>query len=364
LTHRIARIVISCLIPVLPAASQDAASQIKAETQRLQQSLKDKPISDPDFHDLNSMAEGALKSAAEALSAGWLYLSLERLNQASDLLQGARFAADKKAATIKGGLPAFESEWGKASLSLSALDQETRKRNWNDAPAVLRALAEAAQGKTLPLLDGGRGFATSTAPKDGLFYLGQAQGEAEFAKLCSSVSFPRKGGPALRRSLLRELQNLQAKTNAAFVPPRSIELHPRFIALNSTINLARELDAARSYSGALYQYLEAVRHYGMLDAPPVDAARQAELKTSVDVLLKKLSASERDDSIAQLFAERAASQVSPPGGSTPTADEWRSAQVIIDQVMPAYFATLKPVSPLQQASSKTVDITLVRWPYT
>lgn len=61
MTHRIARIVISCLIPVLPAASQDAASQIKAETQGLQQSLKNRAISDPEFRDMNSMAEGALK---------------------------------------------------------------------------------------------------------------------------------------------------------------------------------------------------------------------------------------------------------------------------------------------------------------
>jgi len=359
-----ALLVIFFLILALPSPGQNAASQIKAETQRLQQSLKDKPISDPDFRDLNSMAEGGLKAAAEALSAGWFYLSLERLNQASDLLHGARFAAEKKAATTKGGMPVFESEWSRASLSLSALEQETRKSNWNDAPAALRALAETAQGRTMPLLDGARGFAIATGPKDGLFYLGEAQGQAEFTKLCASLDFPRKAGTLPRRSLLPELRSLQEKTNAAFVPPRSTELHPRFIALNSTLNVARELDAARAYSGALYQYLDAVRHYGMLDAPPVDAARQSELKAAAVALLKKLAASGRDDSIAQLFAERAASQVAPPGGSAPSADEWRSAQVIIDQVMPAYYATLKAASPLQQASGKTIDLTLVRWPYT
>lgn len=358
-----ALVVVFCITFAL-SAGQDTASQIQTEIQRLQQSLRDKPISDADFRGLNSMVEGGLKSAADALSAGWVYLSLERLNQAMDLLEGARLAEEKKASAVKGGLAAYESEWSAASLSLGAIHQETGKRNWNDAPAAIRALAETAEARTVPLLDGGRGFAMATGPKDGLFYLGEALGQAEFAKLCSAVSSPRNGSPALRRSLLRELQDLQAKTNAAFVPPRSIDLHPRFIALNSTINLARELDAARSYSGTLYQYLEAVRHYGMLDAPLVDAARQAVLKTSVDALLKKLSGSERDDSIARLFAERAASQVSPPGGSTPTADEWRSAQVIIDQVMPAYDAALRKTVPSIRLASKTVDLTLVRWPYT
>ena len=75
-------------------------------------------------------------------------------------------------------------------------------------------------------------------------------------------------------SILPELLALQQKANAAFQPPRSIDLHPRFIALNSTIKLARELDASKSYAGALYQYLEAARHYGMLFMPSVDAAQQ------------------------------------------------------------------------------------------
>jgi hypothetical protein len=164
--------------------------------------------------------------------------------------------------------------------------------------------------------------------------------------------------------LLPELQRLQEKTNAAFQPPRSVDLHPRFIALNSSLKLAKELDAARFYAGALYQYLEAVRHYGMLDAPPLDATRQSELKATLTATRKKLAESKQDNSIAQLFLERAESQVVHSDGSSPSADEWNSARVIVDQVLPAYYAAQKPASPLQQASGKTVDITLVRWPYT
>ena len=324
-------IVVVCEIAAKPPAAQDAASQIKGKIESLQRSLKDKSISDPNFAPVNSMAGDSLKAASEALNAGRLYLSLETLAEASNLLQGARVAEDS-ATVVKGGLPAFESQWGEASLKLTALDQQAQTRGWDHSSAAIRSLSEAAQGRSLPLLEGGRGFATATEPKDGLFYLGEAQGEAEFAQFCATLHLPAKATPFPLRSLLPELVRRQEKTNAAFQPPRSIELHPRFIALNSTLKLAQELDARKFYAGALYQYLEAVRHYGMLDAAPLDAARQVAVKEAVAAAQTKLAASTRDDSIAQLFVERAASQVAHADGSAPSADEWRSAQVIVEQV--------------------------------
>jgi hypothetical protein len=38
--------------------------------------------------------------------------------------------------------------------------------------------------------------------------------------------------------------------------------------------------------------------------------------------------------------------------------------VVLDQVLPAYFAAKKPAAPMEMASGKTIEITLVRWPYT
>jgi hypothetical protein len=160
------------------------------------------------------------------------------------------------------------------------------------------------------------------------------------------------------------LRSLQEKTNAAFQPPKSIDLHSRFIALNSQIKLAEELDSSRFYAGALYAYLEAVRHYGMLDASALDAAAQSQFKKELATASRKLAAASDDNSIAQLFLERAASYTTHSDGSTPTADEWRGARVILDQVLPAYYAAQKPATLLDHASGKTVDITLVRWPYT
>ncbi len=356
---------IMALLSVLAVAStaEDAALQIKQEAARLEQSLKDKPITDPDLAQINTVVSASLKDVTAALNAGHLYLALEKLAQAFDLVQGGRAASDS-AAVVKGGLPAYDAQWNDAKLKLTALDQQALQRNWSHAPAALQALSEAAQGRTLPLLEGGRGFATATVPKDGLLYLGEAQGEAEFAQFCASLKLPRKSASFPLRSLSPELQALQDKTNAAFQPPKSIELHSRFIALNSAIKLAEELDSRKFYAGALYQFLEGIRHYAMLDAPPLDAAKQSALKEALAAAQKKLADSDQDDSIAQLFLERAAAQISHADGSAPSADEWRSAQVIVQQVLPAYFAAEKPAPPVEKPSGHPVTITLVRWPYT
>jgi hypothetical protein len=353
------------LLLISPTSAQNSASsQVTAEIARLQQSLKDKPIADSELKDLASMITDALKLAENAANAGQLYLSLERLGQAEDLLQGARFAADK-ADVEKGGLPAFESRWGKASLHLTALDKDAHAREWKNSPLAIRALAETAQGRAIPLLEGGRGFATATGPKDGLFYVGEAEGEADFSTFCASLHADMKANAFAPRSLLPELHALQEKANAAFQPPKSIDLHPRFIALNSQIKLAEELDATRFYAGALYAYLDAVRHYGMLDAPPLDASGQERVRKEVAEATRKVRVpASGDDSILEIYLERAASYTVHPDGSAPSADEWRGARVILDQVVPAYYAAKKPATKLATPSTKTVGITLVRWPYT
>jgi hypothetical protein len=343
------------LIANIKASAQDAAAQTKTEIDRLQQSLKAQPIQSPDLADLRKEIEQRLKDADSARSAGRLYLSLENLGQAEDYFHAVR-TIEANAEAIKDNLPAFEAEWGKASLEYAALEKQAHQRNWNRFPSAVRALSESAQGRTIPLLEGSRGFATATKPQDGLAYMGEAKGEAAYANFLYGLSIARKGSPFPLRSVLPELEALQEKTNAAFQPPRSIDMHPRFINLNATLNFARELDGAQSYAGALYQYLEATRHYGMLDPTVPDEAKQSALRTQV--------AAKRDDSIAQIFLEKVNGWLNKPEGAAPVPDEWRSIRVIVEQVLPAYYSALKPAAPLQQRAARTATLTLVRWPYT
>ena len=349
---------------VLPAVAEDnTTAMIQREISRLQEALKANTITDKDFVQANSMTEDALKAAADALKNGHLYLSLVQLGEAEGGLSGAQRLSDKSA-LAKADMAAYESEWGKVSLRLTALERDAHAMDWKNAPLAIRALAEKAQGTSLPLLEGGRGFAIANGPRDGLFYLGQSEGEADFAAFCASLKLGGRPSSFPLRSLLPELQALQQRVNAAFQPPKSIDLHPRFISLNSTIKQAEELDASRFYAGALLSYLEAVRHYGMLDAPPLDASGQEKVKQDLAAAQKRLAASANDESVPELFLERAGAFVQHADGSAPSADEWRGARVILDQVLPAYYAAQKPAMALPSAAGKTVNITLVRWPYT
>jgi len=336
----------------LPVWAQDGTARIQAEIERLRQSFPEK------FEPANvkPAIEDLLKSASSALQGGNLYLSLEKLGQATDYLQGARAALEKSGA--------FDSEWTAASRTLEASGRTLHAVNWKGIPAAVRALSETAQVKAVPLLDGARGFATATGPKDGIFYLGQALGEIEFARFCSTLRLSNGKRAFPLRSFLPELAALQTKTNAAFQPPKSIDLHSRFIALNSAIKLAKEADAGKDYAGALYQYLEAARHYAMLDAPPVAESQHEALKASLTAARKKLEASRDDESIALLFIQRAESQISHYDGSASIPDEWRAAQVIIERVLPAHAAARKSAAHPSGKAPRTVELTLVRWPYT
>jgi len=345
------------------ASAQDASAKIKAEIERLQQALKDKPLSNPDFPEIGARLDEGLKGASAALASGHIYMTLERLGQTEDLLYGVR-AIDEKADAVKSGMPAYEAEWSKASVELAASNKQFRVRKWSHTSQGAQALAELAQGRTLPLLEGSRGFALANGPKDGLLYMGESQGQAEFAAFVYKLSLPHKAARFPLRSLLPELIGLQEKANAAFQPPKSIDMHPRFIALNSTIKAARELDASQSYAGALYQYLDGVRHYGMLDPSVPDAAKQAELRGKLAEELKKVEASKRDDTILQILLERGTGWLNKPDGAATADDEWRAVRVIVEQVVPAYYAVLKPAAAPQMRAGKTATLTLVRWPYT
>jgi hypothetical protein len=338
---------------VITASAGDVAKQIQAEIQRVRD-LASSGTPDPRFKDLPSHVETTLRYATEDVAAGNTYSALEKLSQASDLVGGMRVASND-AAVVKGGMPAFEIEWKNASRRVSAI-----KPVPPGTPAAIRALAETAHVQAIALLDGGRGFATSMQPKDGLFYLGEAQGLVQFASFCADLDQGRAAKPLTVRSLAPELRVLQDKTDAAFVPPQSIEKHPAFIGLNSAIKLATELDDAKFYAGALYRYLDAVRQYGMLNAGPVSASAQERLRTTIAAERRKIAGSRRDDSIREAWLERADSAIA----HTPNDDVWKAAAVLVGQVLPAYDAALGAPSAVEARPTKAVEVTLVRWPYT
>ena len=356
------RFLFALMLLSLPAAGQDAAEKIRAQINKYQPSLQSVPENLPGFGNVRAYTTEQLKSAAESVNAGRLYFSLEQLSRVIDIMNGLHeVSADPEAAK---NAQAFEAVWEKTKLQLSHMDQQSGDRSWGTMPAAVRALEEIARGKMMSLLDGSRGFVVAVEPKAGLFNMGEARGQAEFAELCGELNLKREKPALPLRSLLPELAALQEKTNAAFQPPRSVDQHPLFIMLNSTLKLAEEFDSRKFYAGALYEYLMAEGLYAMLDAPTPPAEKRAELEAAISAARKSLENSDRDDSIAELLLERAESQIIHADGSAPNDNDRRAAKVSVEQVLPAYLAVLKAPAPAGPAPAKHIEITLVRWPDT
>src|SRR5215475_6757380 len=106
------------LLPSL-SAGQPAKSQVGAEIRRLQQSLQAKAITDPELAPAASAASENLMEASAALESGKLYLSLEKLLQAENLLNGACFSLEKSE-SVKPGYQAFEAEWKAVSQTVAS----------------------------------------------------------------------------------------------------------------------------------------------------------------------------------------------------------------------------------------------------
>src|SRR5579863_4678125 len=304
------------------ASAQDASAKIKNQIDRLRQTLESKPSSDPQWKEVKPGIAESLRRADSDLRAGKLYLSLEDLMDAWAPLGGMEGATQKsEQELLKEGLPGVDSELQKTRIELAALEKQATEKNWDAAPIAIRALTEKAQGQTQNLLEGGRGFAIlhdveknalSENYASALYYAGEAKAQAAFNDFCFALDLPRKTGAFPLRSISRELQQLQTRVTAAYRPPRSVKYHADFIRLNATLKLAGELDAAKLYAGALYQYLDATQQFAMFEGVVPAASKQSRLRKSLEETRTQLSASPQDNSIAQLFLERAESSLTSP----------------------------------------------------
>ena len=334
-----------------PAAAQD--SSIASEIRSLRKAADAQQPSE-DWTSLKPRVLESLDHADRALRAGRNYLALEEVGRAMALLESNQQAAQGANADLK----QFEEAWGKASVQLVADDQKDRGWDWGAAPAAVRAMGETAQGESLVLLEAARAYAAATRPQAGYFYLGQAKAEAHLAQFAHSLGL-RSSHPAAGRDISEQIRDLQQQINAEFQPPKSIERHSDFILLNATLKLAGELNQQKFYAGALYKYLAAVQLLAMLDGKAPPPAERGQLQDAIAAARKKLNA-QRDDSIAQLFVEKAEALATPDASDA----DWANAQAIVQKVVPAYDAAVSASPQPQRKSATLVRLTLVRWPYT
>ena len=299
-----------------------------------------------------------MASVERALQAGLPLLALHRLAAVQGQLAAAAYLVERPAAQRQDPME-FEKEWSRmgselrtrlAAPGVSALD--------GVRPAAVRAAGEAALFKVRVLYESSLEYGRNTMPEAGLYYIGAALAQDQFAALCRSMSSPTGPGETRPRSLQDELDALQGELLLAYRPPASIDRHRQFISANAAIKEARELDTAGLRYGALYRYLEAVLRVSLArtttSPPPTEAIlgllREAE---------PRLTAPGVDHSIGRVYFQSAQANLDAAGGGDPAV-----ASAIASFVLPRYFAALEPVPPRPAPPRATVTVTLVRWPYT
>ena len=131
--------------------------------------------------------------------------------------------------------------------------------------------------------------------------------------------------------------------------------HPSYIQASAALKQARSLNDAGHYAGALLEYLLSRYLFAPLRGPEASAAtsaRIAEVRGTLDPMV--------DHSIAELFL-----QFADEGVAGDNEARRRGAAAVLDDVVPAYLASLAPPAVTTSAEPPAqTTITLVRWPFT
>jgi hypothetical protein len=334
------------------AFAQIPADKVRAELDRLTVDAAKVDWSTPEAKDSKPSFDGALARAKAALDYGRAYQALEEISRVRRALAGAK---NPPASSVN--LTGFEADWKKASVELPP--RVATRPVLAKSPAAIRALAEAAVGETPVLVEASRAYASVTDASAGYYYIGQAKADVEELQFLTSLNVAEKRKYSYH-SILPELQKLQSQVIAAFQPPRSIDKHPDFIRLNSTLKRAFELDASKLYAGAMHQYLSSVQQLGMMEMTAPEGDARDAVRKKLEALATELARANSDSSLAELYVQRGLAQLDSVES---TADNWKTANVILSQVIPAYSEALASNAKPQDAK-KLITVTLVRWPYT
>jgi hypothetical protein len=202
--------------------------------------------------------EPGLLRLEKAQRDGQSLLALQRLASVQATLAPAAYLLERSPEQRKQEAE-FEKEWARMGVELTAdLAPPEATAFAGVRPAAVRALGEAALPKVRILYEAALEYGRNTMPDSGLYYVGAALAQKQFAAFCRSLSTATVQAEPSLRTLEGELDALQGELLAAYRPPASIDRHREFIVASAAIKEARELEAAGLRHGALYRYLEAV----------------------------------------------------------------------------------------------------------
>ena len=361
--HRLfclAAIVIVALGITRPASGRAAEGEdpLAAELERWSAFLRGHAATDDIWKQIKEGGEPALARAQQAWRDGRRWLALLRFASVRADLAAAAYMGERSARERK-ETGAFEAEWKRMGTVLrDDLRAPSPSALADVGPAAVRALGEAALPRVRVYYVASLEYGRSTTPDSGLFYLGSAQAERDFAAFARRLSAPTPLKAPPVRGLEAELDALEGELLARYRPPASIDKHGEFITASAAVKEARELDAAGLRYGALLRYLQAV-----LRAAPLRAAGPsgvAATTSRLGELEARLAEGGVDHSVGRIFLEAAQSDLAEHAADGAAA----TAAAVATDVLPRYFAALGPEPPRTARSDPRVTVTLVRWPYT
>lgn len=313
-------------------------------------------------------AQGLVAKAQAAHDAGRDLLALERLTLARTLLEPLRRVASSAASPEAVTPEIFDRALAEANAELDRRRGELEARSAPSLPAAVRALRDDARvqapiyARTAPMWrENGDYFG-------GVFYVGNAVALARAAAFASTLRFPAPRPAPRIVPLEAVVDDLERELVRAYVPPVSKDRHREFISASAAVKTARDLLAAGSAEGALYEILRA----RLLGAPILRAGRPpreaSALRDSAVEWRRRLDASAADESIAVLFLEKAEAMLDDAPGSP---EAHANAGALLDDVLPEYARRVGPDAAAVASASHPrppggaeATVTLVRWPYT
>lgn len=341
---------------VVEAAGPDA---LASEIARWKEFVANNKDTDQNWQSIRQATEPLLNTADQAAARGRTYYTLHLLGAVRYLLAAQKYV-DSIPSDSRQQMSVLEARWKKTGETLAPVMDGKDAPALAEIPAAAQAIAEVSLGEIKPYYEASLEYGRNTVADSGLFYIGCAESQLEFARFCSTLRMDHPSKQIQAENLAAEMDEFEGELLSQYKPPASVNSHVLFIRTSAALKEARELLAAGHPYGALYRYLNArFRFAGMASTgrsiTPEDAAQRA------NAIQKQLDEDGKDHSIAQLFLQLALTEVE---NTSKDSKGGEMAAAVFDTVLPHYFASLQPAKPQPPKPTPAATVTLVRWPYT
>ena len=327
------------LILSVAAWAQEPAKQLFAVTSQIETQLATLKVGD----DLKKQCANDIADARTNLKLGNLYLSLYTIRTCQLELASLAYA-QANADLSKKGADAFEAEWRQLGTVLTS-KEATLANRITKLPAVVAALADVSQSQARPYYQSGRLFALNSNMDEGIYYMGRAPANLDFAIFCRALNLSRpKKSTSEFRSPKPELTKLETTALRTYKSADLSSQQAQYNRLNSNLKIANELNQASMFEGALLKYLESELYFGLL-ITTAEKEDMDHLRARTRELQKQLTSDKLDHSIGLLWWQMAERALNPQGSDAPTPAQIKRAVVILNKVLPAYFDYLKETRP-------------------